>query len=168
MQRWLLDVTDRVIVRAAAAAAGTEQLEELVRFFKAEGNIGKAARIEWSISMVLGESSRYGNAVHEDAALTLLEQLGDSKEQSLQQNHFDILTDRIYALRGDDRVRAITRIEALLASNPTLKVDENVVAWTQHWPRCTVFLSVQPSDWDRNNGFSLTVSVCVMHTSCRR
>ena len=66
-QRWLL-LTDRVLVKAVAAAVGAEGLEGLVAHFERSGEFLTAARIEWAIAS-LGEAyGRESEAAHGSAA----------------------------------------------------------------------------------------------------
>ena len=132
MQRFLLG-DDTVLVKAAAAAVGTEPLKALVIHFTEKGELVKAAQIEFALSAFgTGRS-----AEHENAVLALLEQSGEATLQ-VQQMEVDILVWKAYhskTKKSDEAKRYRKRIEEPLAANSALRTEPIGLAFAQHWPR---------------------------------
>ena len=86
VQGWLME-SDRIIVRAAAIAVGLEELKELTAHFKGEQQqLFRAAKMEFASQLAVGlTSKRYGGSCeHEEAALELLQQIGEGDEAHQQ------------------------------------------------------------------------------------
>ena len=133
---------DRSLVRAAVVAVGAEELESLAAALAATGKLVQAAQI--TFARTFGESS-YAALERQGAALALLARAGASDDA--QRLELQILSERSFAARGEERTRTNARIEELLASNASLHVDRQATIYIRDWPRLIMCLGIYPSAW---------------------
>ena len=133
---------DRSLVRAAVVAVGAEELESLATALAATGKLVQAAQI--TFARTFGESS-YAALERQGAALALLARAGASDDA--QRLELQILSERSFAARGEERTRTNARIEELLASNASLHVDRQALIYIRDWPRLVMCFGIYPSAW---------------------
>ena len=145
LQRWILG-KDRVLVRAVAAAVGTEALQALVAHFKRLKQWLEAAKVEWAVE-ALGET-QIGGAHGSTAALALIEEHALTTQEA-QQLELDVVLSQVWTLRGPEQKSASKRIKELLAGNEGLKVaDISQLAVALHFPKIYACFGADPKVWD--------------------
>eukprot|EP00935_MAST-01C_sp_MAST-1C-sp1_P000015 g15.t1 len=147
------DSSDKQLVRATALAVRTQDLEEFVASLTDAGELAKAARIKLALSVVVSKTV-YEAVEHNDVALALIKDSGDLSD-ALLQLEMDVLSDRVWAMRGSETAASdMARIEELLASNASLRIDPIQYAWAKFFPRHSFLAGASVKDWD--NGSELT------------
>jgi hypothetical protein len=146
LKRWLLAVDDETVARAAAVAVGIIGLESLLaHFIKVEAWV-EGAKMERAISML---SAGFVDRLHHaKAALDLVEKAG-STATPVQQLELDIRGSLAFIMRtGPAKKHNTGRIQALMATNDSLRVDPLGLYYTSILPRLFALFGQHPAYWD--------------------
>ena len=68
------------------------------------------------------------------------------------QLELSVLQDISFAARGEDRKKVNARIEAILASNQSLRIDVGELGLMRHWPRLCRLIGAYPEGGCTNVG----------------
>jgi hypothetical protein len=146
LKRWLLAVDDETVARAAAVAVGMAGLESLLAHFIAVEAWVEGAKVERAMSMVSAGS--VDRVEHAQAALGLLEQAGSTATR-VQQLELDIRGSLAFTMRtGPAKKHNAGRMQALMATNESLRVDPLGLYYTSVSPRLFALCGQHPAYWD--------------------
>jgi hypothetical protein len=146
LKRWLLAVDDETVGRTAAVAVGMAGLESLLAHFSTVESWVEGAKVERAMSMVSAGSVERLN--HAKAALDLLVKAG-STATSVQQLELDIRGSLAHVMRtGPAKKHNTGRIQALLATNDSLRVEPMVLYTTSVVTRIFMLFGAHPVYWD--------------------
>jgi hypothetical protein len=145
LKRMLL-LDDETIVRAAAVAVGTAELEVLMAHYSATEEWVDAAKVSRAIGTMSAAKSQ--RVEHGMTALALLEQAG-SETIAAQQLELDIRGSLVYVMHtGPEKKQMAACMQALMLTNKSLRVEPLGLYYATVYPRLYAYFGMHPKLWD--------------------